>query len=254
MSIFFLTKIEEKVFLSLSDEYESVTSLSLLAKLPRTTVSKALIKLESLGLALGKKVRLKNKHLFKKVEADDLVKIIDSIKESMLTHEHEKVGTSLLTSHNSSARFISGKKNVIAALHEVLSLTKGERVYTVQASGMTKSWIQALGEEEIVEIHRKFAENGLILVSVQGVKSAKDFDYSFQIKESFKGRLNALHGIPDDFFEKNTALYVYRNTTFFVDIENMNGLIMKDKLFATVLRKMIHFMSLKTDRIRDAVD
>lgn len=88
MSLFFLTTIQEKTFATLSDEPQSVTELALLAKLPRTSVAKALTMLEKIGLAKGRKLREKNKHVYMRQDVDRIEQKIENFKESVLKEKN----------------------------------------------------------------------------------------------------------------------------------------------------------------------
>lgn len=250
MSIFFLTKIEDKVFRILPADFVSVTSIAMLAKVPRTSAFKALVKLEELQLVQSKKIRLKNQHLFKRQTIEEINTIFESIRESLL-HDGGYTKDVLVNDHSeNSIYFFKGKQNIILTLDKMLTLEKGERIYTVQASGVLEDWIKYLGEKEVVLVHKKLVDKGLILVSVQGDKLLKEYKYAEEIKESFKGRLNLVHTISDEFLERNTALYVYRSTILFINIEKLEGTQIENKQFASALKKIITFISQKIERSR----
>ena len=236
----------------MTTEFMSVTGIAHLAKVPRTSAFKALQKLKVIAFVESKKIRLKNQHLYKRVQESQIGDAIDYIKKDILKLTLPQAEESLHSNNKDfPVVYLSGKNTITASLIKMMSMEKGERIFTIQASGTTKEWIKKIGEENVLQIHKLFKDNGLIVVSVQGNKSPKDFGYSKEVLESFRGRLNDSHIVIDDFFENKTSLYVYRSTVLFVDLTNLVGIEIRNKLFSNVLKKIIYFMSHKTERVRD---
>lgn len=249
-NIFFLTTLEEKVFLALSDEQNSVTCIASFAKVPRTSAFKALQKLEVLGLVKSKKIRLKNQHTYTRVSDGELLEKFELIKKKILKSK-EKVA-SLKIDDSSSVSVYVGKEIVIERLRAMMSQDRGGRIYTLQASGTTKEWIHAIGEEAVLDIHTLFKEKELIVVGIQGEAYSHHIKkYAKKVVESFKERLDDLHIIPDEFLEQKTALYIYKSTILFINIEEYQALEVHSSSLSKVLKKMLLFMSLKSPRVRD---
>lgn len=252
-SIFFLTTLEEKVFLALSDELNSVTSIAISAKVPRTSAFKALQKLEALGLTKSKKVRLKNQHAYTRVSDGELLEKLELIKKKVLRRK-EKIA-SIKIDHDSLVSVYTGKEVVVERLRIMMSQDRGGRIYTLQASGTTKEWINAIGEEAVLGIHTLFKEKELIVVGIQGEAYSHHIKkYTKKVVDSFKERLDDLHIIPDEFLEQKTALYIYKSVILFVDIEKYQVLEVHSHTLSKVLKKMLLFMSLKSPRVRGMYD
>lgn len=207
-TIFFLTKLEEKVFMVLDDNPSSVTCIADSAKVPRTSAFKALQKLEQIGLSESKKVRLKNQHTYTRVSDIKILEVLEGVKKKIIRGKGNV--SSVKIDNETMISVYSGKEAVVERLVTMMSQEHGGRIYTLQASGTTKEWIATLGEEDVLTIHKLFKERGLIVVGIQGEAYVHHVrQYAKTVVESFKNRLDDLHVIPDEFLEKKTALYIY---------------------------------------------
>lgn len=248
----FLTKRQEKVLKSLSVTFLSVTEIATITKLPRTTVSTVLKSLEQSGFVASKKIKYKNKHLYKKVDDKKIQKALNVLEKHIV---EDKVGIKTMPFlERGGISLLLGKDSIIKTLKEMMSMEKGERIYTLQPSGSTKQWNKAIGEKEVLYIHSLFKKNGLIVVSVAGKYEPGKVLYSNEIIESFKDRLDQSYFISDNFLEDNTAVYVYRSSLLFVDIDRLIGIHIQDKKISSIIKKIILFISVRTDRIRKVID
>lgn len=252
-SIFFLTSLEEKVFLSTQEDFLSVTQIALCASAPRTSTFKALQKLETLGLVHSKKVRLKNQHTYSRASDDEIIKRLDLVKKKITSKKDDS--TPLHLDKSLFVNVYSGKGSISERLIAMMSQEKGGRIYTLQSSGTGKAWIGRLDEDVLLRIQTLFKERGLIVVGILGASYSDSIKkYKKNLTETLKGRLDDTHIIPDNFLEDKTALYVYKSVTLFVDIEKLHAVEIHNQLFSRVLKKMILYMSNKSPRVRGIYD
>jgi len=244
VSLFFLTEQQEKVFRHLHDEPLSVTQVAKEVRLPRTSVAKALSRLEEIGLVEGRKVREKNKHLYRRISDDDLHKKIEELKSVIF--KKPKVTTKVITHlSDSPITFYQGKDAVLSSLHDMLLLRRSERLYVLQGKDAPMSWVTFLGEGSVLDLHKKIIDNEIILVSVRSESVKGIINARENLKKSFEGRLSMPHTISDDFFEEGVTIYAFRNTLLLVNLKKGFSIRLHDKELTSGIIKIFSFM-LKT--------
>lgn len=247
MSIFFFTKNEEKIFVTISSQYESVTSISRRAKVSRTSTEKALKNLQKIGLVTGRKVREKNKHLYAKVDSVVINKSLETIRAKLLGNEIiNKFGVTL--SPKSSVYAYSGKSGIIECIEHALSIRTNERIYTLQGPHALSIWGSYLGEKKVIQIHEIIKKNELIICGVRSQSTKQEIFKGPKLKESFRNRLSQVHAVPDSFFEEKAFMYVFRNTVLFIELETETAVEISDQLIASSFLKIIRFLLSKTER------
>lgn len=246
MSVFFLTKTQEKVFLALQEEGESTSSLALRTKLPRTSVGKALHALAVLGLVKGRKVRDKNRHLYCKVSAEEIIAKVDAVKNTLIGKEfHGRM--SFVHSAAGSIAVHTGKEAILTAIHAIVSLYAGERVYVLQGTGVPEAWNRVIGIKEAMKINDTFNKNGLIWVSLRSKSFIAEFKKK-ALETHYRGRIGDVHVLPDECFEDNVATYVFKRSVLVVDLENVVALEINDKKIAAMFKKIFRFLLDKTPK------
>lgn len=245
--MFFLTKLERKVFFSLSDSFESVTAIASRAKEPRTSVAKALKSLEAIGFVSGKKVRDKNRHVYRREEMRKINESFEQIRSDILGKlAAEK--TSLTFGEGVVVTAYSGREGVLEALYDMLALKKNERVYVIQGHDAAQAWVDFLGKEEVIKLQEKIKENELIMVSVRGENFKHHVRHHEDIVKTYLGRLSNAHVIPDKFFQEGVSVYSFKTSILFVDTKLRAAVYISNKNIALSLQKMIHFILEVTNR------
>lgn len=257
MSIFFLTSIEEKVFFTIpTDNFLSVTDIADLAKLPRTTVSKSLIKLENIGLVFGKKIRNKNKHVYQRSSYKDISEKVDSFKEKLSDGASESVPQSLSVFKKSgiSCNVYSGSDGLFRIIVEMINKVSVGRIYMVQPHDAMDAWIKLIGVEKVNYIHETLKEKGRVLVSVRADDLQNKINLSRDIKGAYKQRLESSHVIENEYTESKLSLYVYDSTILFINLEDVVAFRIENKKMASSLKKMVTYMATHTKKVRLAVE
>lgn len=248
MSLFFLTKIQEKVFWSLGEGPISVTDLAKQIKVPRTTVAKALVMLKDIGLATSRKVREKNRHLYERAKQEDINNQIESLRSELFNSDTTESKKTFSLDSEESLGVYTGKKGVYSAMQAFLTLRKGERVYVAQGKDAVESWTSFLGEEKILQIHENVRENKTIVVGIRSEGIKNEVFLRKNLQKSFEGRIASSHAIPDEFFEEKTSLYVSRGLLLFVNLKKGHAIRIDDKLFSQVLIKLFQFIIKRANR------
>lgn len=247
MSLFFLTRNEEKVYFATGDTQESVTEIARKVKIPRTSAEKALKNLEKLGLVVGRKVREKNKHVYLRADQNSVNALVEDFRASLLgKNKAEKMVCKKDEQHK--VTIFSGREGIIESLYHMLSIRVNERVYGIQGSDALKSWLAYLGEEEVVRLHNVIKENKLIMVGVRSSAVKKDVLTKMHIRQTYKGRLAQTHAIPDEFFQDKLSIYVFRDTLLFINLQEEVAFEVVDKVVVSGILKLIRFILTKTDR------
>lgn len=241
MSFFFLTDIQEKVFRSVTEAFSSVTEIAHHAKMPRTSVAKALERLESIGLVHSRKVREKNKHLYSRVTSEEVDEKIENLKSSIFEKE-KTLKKSISFFGEQPISFFSGREGILSTIHDIISSRKNQKVYVVQGKDAAESWVSYLGNEEVLALHRKIVENELIVVSVRGDGLKGEIEHREHIKKSYTGRVMRVHAIPDSFFQEKTSVYAFRNTLLFVNLKKEYAIKINDYDIAQSFIKMINYV------------
>lgn len=246
MSVFFLTKNQEKVFLVLREEPESVTMIALRAKLPRTSVGKALVSLTELGLVKGRKVREKNRHLYHKISAEEIIQKVDAVKNTLVGKQfHGRMSFPYISSGTIAIH--TGKEAILTAIHTIVSLYAGERVYVLQGTNIPESWNRVIGTKEASSINDAFNKNGLIWVSLRSKSFIAEFKKK-SLDKHYRGRIGDVHVLPDECFEDNVATYVFKRSILIVDLEHVVALEINDKKIAGTFKKIFKVLLEKTPR------
>jgi predicted transcriptional regulator len=245
-SVFFLTKNQERVFQVLTHTGESVTAISLRAKLPRTSVYKALTTLERLGLVHGRKVREKNKHLYFRLGVDSIIKKADEAKNTLLGKAYQG-SVSILHKENSSMAIHKGKDVILAAIYKIISLHKGERVHVIQGTNTPHEWNKVIGREEAIKINNTFNKNGLLWIGLRSESFIKEFKKNLLDKD-YKGRVGDVHVLPDQYFEEGVATYLFKGTLLFIDLENVIAIEINDKKIVNLFKKIFLYVLKVTPR------
>lgn len=249
MSLFFLTKNEEKVFFATSSLGLSVTDIAKKARVGRTSTQKALESLEKMGLVCGKKVRYKNRHLYTKTDDNTINDIVESIRASLLGRSLvKKYGITL--SPSCKVNVFKGKNGIIETLERVLSIRVNERIYGTQGPDGVSSWIEYLGKEEILRLHSIIKKNQLIMIGFRAESIKQKFKHEKEVMGSYKGRLSQTHALPDEFLQEKFSLYIFRDTVLFIDLQNEVAVEVADIIVASGLVKLIRFILSKTERDR----
>ncbi len=247
MSLFFFTIIQEKVFWKVTDVPVSVTEIAEKARLPRTSVAKALDKLESLGLVASRKVRDKNRHLYVRSSKEEIQKIVDGFKASLFEKGEVKEKNFSLHNEESTSMYY-GKESIFSVVSEMIELRKNERLYIVQGKDAPLSWVTFLGEKDILEIHKITKENEVIIVSLRGDSFKKEILDRASLKKSYEGRVSSTFSMPDEFFEEKTSLYATRGFVLFINLKKEYAFKIEDKALSAVVIKLLQFILKKTNR------
>jgi DNA-binding transcriptional ArsR family regulator len=234
MSLFFLTKIQEKVLVHVGESPQSVSEISKSANMPRTSVSRALEALESLNFVHRRKIRNKNMALYSRVSADILDEKITEFGEDVLKIKRK---SKYSLANESSVEVYSGKKEISKAIHSFIDSKKGKRAYVLQAKRGT-DWVEYLGEDDVLAIHKKLVENKLIVISFYSEETENLIRSRPVVRESIVKRITRHHILPNKIFEEKVALYISEGTVLFVNLKQGVAFKVEDRAFGTVLHKI----------------
>lgn len=243
-----LTPAESKVLQGLV-KYgtTSISGLSRKIKVARTTVDAALRRLNErklvrrvVGQGIGN-VRLWKLSRAEKIKAELKEAVIPFEKESNTLKTQEIVGG--VDAHEIGIAVFRGKKQILNAYEQMLSLSKAERVVFIQGNQSAEKQLNVLNKQYIGGFHKKFKKSGIIMEGINGerlLQFFKTIDLPF-LKSHF-GRLIIESLLPDEYMDFDLDIMVMRDTVVSIDVGAELVVIIRYPKFVKALNKIVKFL------------
>ena len=230
-----LSKNQIKVIQNLGEDiWKSVTDISKESRLPRSTVDLNLRKFVNEGFVISKKIKLKNRHVYKRKKYSDIEKLFFKNKKQFFGEEKIKMN------YISSGYFFfvyKGKKQLIDALNKMLNRNQYERVYGLQDEKAFDNWINVIGEKEVNSLNLLVKEKKIIMQSLRG-KIPEHIKLKKEIIDAYRGRLSDSRFIDSKHLEKNVSVYIFSKSILIIDTAQIIGYEIENELFTNVFRKL----------------
>jgi len=225
----------------------SVSKLSRKIKVARTTTDAALRRLNKRKLVrrvadtgIGN-VRLWKISHPEKIKTELKEAVVPFEKENIVPRKSEIVGG--IDAHEIGIAVFRGKKQILNAYEQMLSLSKAERVVFIQGNQSAEKQLNVLNKQYIGEFHKRFKRSGIIMEGINGerlLELFKTIDLPF-LKSHF-GRLIIESLLPDEYMDFDLDIMVMRDTIVSIDVGAELVVIIRYPKFVKALNKIVKFL------------
>lgn len=243
LRIFGLTDAESKVLLALV-EFGSmrVSKLGRKANVPRTTAYSVLLRLKDRGFVK----RISKGHFYRFWRVSRLMRIKKLVRAALETFDRDGGGTSGgivggIDSREIGITVFRGKREILRAYEQMLTLSKAERVIAIQGNRSAKEALETLDKKYLLSFHEKLKKKGVILEGLNGeyVRTLFERLELPELKSHF-GRVIISWLLPDEYMNFGVDLLVMRDTALFVDIKTELVVIVRHKGIVELLSALTH--------------
>lgn len=208
--------------LQVSTEPEKISLLSLKAKLPHSTTSFILRKLEMRKLA--ERIKVDN-HFRWKYRRN--ISIVENLSPEALKDTFLHVS--------------SGMENLNREFMKILEIDGGNRLYAIQGSGISKTILNKIDNEFIFDFHQEVRRQELI---IEGVIAESVFQLFKQMTvaqlDSHLDRLTIVYVLPDELIHFPFDVFIFKDTTLLIDYEKERLVRIEDGAFAQVFKALFN--------------
>lgn len=184
-------------------------------------------------------MRDKNKHLFYRVSFEEIDQAITHFRNEL--YDGRGVSSVSFVTTN-PVQLFSGKEAILKALHAMITSRKNQKVYVVQGKDAADAWMSYIGHEEVLAIHQKIVEFGLIVVSVRGSGLKEIIEFHEPLKKSYTGRVTRAHAIPDHFFQEKMSVYAFKSSLLYVNLKQEQATLITDQGITQSYIKMLNYV------------
>ena len=245
-----LTDSESKILWALIENGTmSVSKISRLAQVARTTVGSALKRLQDRKLV--RRVSSKGHISLWRVARLDKVKneLLEVVapfnRDSVKVKGQEIAGEIMggIDAEEVGIKVFRGKQQILSAYEQILNLSKTERVWVIQGN---KSAVRALNDFDkgyIQEFVKSFKKHKIIMEAVNGecVKELLRQTDKKTLKASF-GRMIVSSLLHDKYMDFDVDLFIIRDSVMFFDMKNEIVVIIMNKPIVEMLKSISMFL------------
>lgn len=236
---------EAKVFRHITRNPQTVAELVVKTKMPRMTVYTILLRLKKKGFANSILTASGKRKMWFRNKESSIEKELTATRSFLFD---DKIGGKTKTKKDfSGLAFFHGKEGIKDTLMHLTTRKDGVRMYSIQNSKNWKKWIELMGKTWVNEHNRMVVKHKLICFTIHSPQAPEDIKKDVEIIQAYKGRLGNSHAIPENFLKRDLSLYIFEDTIFLVNLENLEAVLFTNTDMTNFLIKMFAFMFEKGD-------
>jgi hypothetical protein len=201
---------------------EKISTISLKAKLPHATSTFVLKRLEKRKLA--ERIPVNGHFRWKYRKNINIIENLgpESVKDTFL--------------HVSS-----GMEYLNKEFMKILEIDGGDRLYTIQGSGISKTILNKIDDEFIFEFHQEVRRQDLIIEGVIAESVLTLFEkMTVPQLDSHLNRLTVVYVLPDELIHFPFDIFLFADTILLVDYENERLVRIEDAAFTQVFKSLFN--------------
>jgi predicted transcriptional regulator len=247
LKILGLTDSEIEVLKSLSLA-KSTQDIKRLTGLSRTGIKYVLEKL--IEKEMVEKSKVGKRFIYISISKKELSQKFKDIFDEINIEAGDLQGARIKTSKENEFIIHVGAKEIIPAYQRIASINKGERIKAIQHH---KSWMELsekVSKDQLVDFNKSIVKNHLIL---DGMLNESAYDsYLQEIKkdprkhkdtvESLSGRMADYTVFPNDMFNYNCELWLFKSTTLLINWHEEVAIEITNQSMTPFLRDMFEFV------------
>lgn len=221
--VFDFTDAEAKILWVLVEQGAMrVSKISRESSVPRTTVFSALSRLKDRGF-----VRQMSKGHKKTWKVVRISRIENKVQEGVSHFEREKEPKAAedeiiggVDTEGIGIKVYKGKRQILRAYEQMLTLSKSERVFVIQGNRSAKRAIEGLEENYLFAFHEKFKKAHIIMEGISGEYILDLFrSLDTPMLKSHLSRMLVMAVLPDKYIDFSLDVLIMRKNVIFIDIE-----------------------------------
>lgn len=217
-----LTKLECTILEFLS-EAMSIQQISSGIGFSRTGIKYALNSLKEKGFI--QRIKYGKRYLFVSITKEELSRKIQDVAEDLLFKDSVRKGARIRTSKEDEFVIHVGTEEILPAYSRIASINKNERIKAIQHH---RSWVELtnrITSEQLVEFNNNIIKNKIILDGMLNESAYKSYQKEIDENpekhkgnvESLKGRMADYTVFPDNYFDYDVEIWMFKNTTLIIN-------------------------------------
>jgi len=242
-----ITKTEQCILEHL-DEAKSIQALSKETQISRTGTVYALQILMHRGFV--QKIKNKKRNIYIAISIDELANKIQDIKDTLLLKNNYRKGVRVKTSFENEFVIHVGTEEILPAYKRIASMNKNTRIKAIQHHRSWMDLIDKITLDQLVEFNRTIIKNKIILDGM--LNESAYLSYQKEIKqdpqkhrasvESLKGRMADYTVFPDTFFNYDSEIWLFKNTSLIINWKEEVAIEISNRNMTGFLNDMFEFV------------